>query len=388
MTASPRHIPYVDLAAQYAEERDELLPIIDRVMAAGQFVGGEPIEALERALAPICGAAHVVALNSGTDALILGMAALGIGAGDEVITPPNSFVASTAAIVALGARPVFADVLDDQNIDPAAIAKVVTVRTKAIMPVHLTGRIPDMDAIAEIAARHDLKIVEDAAQAIGSRYRDRPSGSFGDAGCFSGHPLKNLNACGDAGFVTTNDAKVAAAIRLMRNHGLADRNTVTRFGTVSRLDTLQAAILDFRLTKLAGIVERRRANAARYRRLLDPQLVFLPAERQHEFNTYHTLVVQVDRRDALQAHLATLGVGTAIHYPIPIHLQPAAASLGHKRGDFPVTERQAERILTLPIHPWLSADDIAFVCTTVNEFLGEQNRNAHGDDAVAVSRRA
>jgi dTDP-4-amino-4,6-dideoxygalactose transaminase len=388
VTASPRRIPYVDLAAQYAEERDELLPIIDRVMAAGQFVGGEPIEALERALAPICGAAYVVALNSGTDALILGMAALGIGAGDEVITPPNSFVASTAAIVALGARPVFADVLDDQNIDPAAVAKVVTARTKAIMPVHLTGRIADMDAIAEIASRHNLKIVEDAAQAIGSRYRDRPSGSFGDAGCFSGHPLKNLNACGDAGFVTTNDAKVASATRLMRNHGLADRNTVTRFGTVSRLDTLQAAILNFRLTKLSGVVERRRANVARYRRLLDPQLVFLPAERQHEFNAYHTLVVQVDRRDALQAHLARLGVGTAIHYPIPIHLQPAAASLGYRRGDFPVTERQAERILTLPIHPWLSADDIAFVCTTINEFLGEKNRDARGDDAVAVSRLA
>jgi dTDP-4-amino-4,6-dideoxygalactose transaminase len=388
VTASPRHIPYVDLAAQYAEERDALLPIIDRVMAAGQFVGGEPIEALERALAPVCGTAHVVALNSGTDALILGMAALGIGPGDEVITPPNSFVASTAAIVALGARPVFADVLDDQNIDPAAVAKAVTARTKAIMPVHLTGRIADMDAIAEIAARHDLKIVEDAAQAIGSRYRDRPSGSFGDVGCFSGHPLKNLNACGDAGFVTTNDAKVAETVRLMRNHGLADRNTVTRFGSVSRLDTLQAAILNFRLTRLPGIVERRRANAAHYRRLLDPELVFLPPERQHEFNTYHTLVIQVDHRDALQSHLTQAGVGTAIHYPIPIHLQPAAASLGHKTGDFPVTERQAELILTLPIHPWLSVDDVAFVCTTVNEFLAERNHDARGARAPAVRERA
>ncbi|HTV26498.1 MAG TPA: DegT/DnrJ/EryC1/StrS family aminotransferase [Xanthobacteraceae bacterium] len=367
-----RRIPYVNLAAQYAEERDELLPIIDGALTTGQFVGGEPIEALEHALRPICGAEHVVALNSGTDALIMGMAALGIGAGDEVITPPNSFVASTAAIVALGAQPVFADVLDDQNIDPEKVEKAVTSRTKAIMPVHLTGRIADMDPIVEIAEKHGLKIIEDAAQAIGSLYRDRPSGSFGDVGCFSGHPLKNLNACGDAGFVSTNDARIADAVRLMRNHGLADRNTVTRFGAVSRLDTLQAVILNFRIAKMPSIIERRRTNAARYARLLDAELVFLPPERQHEFNTYHTLVIQIDHRDELQTYLAQAGVGTAIHYPIPIHLQPAAASLGHKKGDFPVTERQAERILTLPIHPWLSDEDIAFVSDTVNDFLREK----------------
>jgi dTDP-4-amino-4,6-dideoxygalactose transaminase len=387
-TSSKRQIPYVTLAAQYAEERDELLPIVDRALATGQFVGGEPIESLERALVPICGAKHVVALNSGTDALIMGMAALGIGPGDEVITPPNSFVASTAAVVALGATPVFADVLDDQNVDPAKVEKAVTSRTKAIMPVHLTGRIADMDPIVETAQKHGLKIIEDAAQAIGSLYRDRPSGSFGDVGCFSGHPLKNLNACGDAGFVTTNDDKVADAVRLMRNHGLADRNTVTRFGTVSRLDTLQAVILNYRVTKMNSIIERRRANAARYARLLDPSLVFLPPERQHEYNTYHTLVIQIDHRDALQAHLGSLGVGTAIHYPIPIHLQPAAASLGHKKGDFPVTERQAERILTLPIHPWLSDDDIAFVSASVNEFLRDKANSARDNDAAARQRRA
>lgn len=367
--ATKRQIPYVNLAAQYAEERDELLPIVDRALATGQYVGGEPIEALERALAPICGAKHVIALNSGTDALIMGMAALGIGPGDEVITPPNSFVASTAAIMALGARPVFADVLADQNIDPDKVAQAVNSRTKAIMPVHLTGRIADMDPLIDIAGKHGLKIVEDAAQAIGSLYRGRPSGSFGDIGCFSGHPLKNLNACGDAGFVATNDAKVADAVRLMRNHGLVDRNTVTRFGAVSRLDTLQAVILNFRLTKMPSVIARRRANAARYARLLDPDLVFLPPERQHEFNTCHTLVIQVEQRNELQAHLAEAGIGTAIHYPIPIHLQPAAASLGHDKGDFPVTERQAERILTLPVHPWLGDDDIAFIAATVNQFV-------------------
>jgi dTDP-4-amino-4,6-dideoxygalactose transaminase len=372
VTETRRQIPYVNLGAQYAEERDELLPIIDQALAAGHFVGGEPIAVLEEALKPVCGVAHVVALNSGTDALILGMAALGIGAGDEVITPPNSFLASTGAIVALGARPVFVDVLEDQNIDPAKIEAAVTSRTKAIMPVHLTGRIADMDPIVEIAERYGLKIVEDAAQAIASRYRDLPSGAFGDVGCFSGHPLKNLNACGDAGFLTAKDSKVAEAVRLMRNHGLVDRETASRFGAVSRLDTLQAIVLGYRLTRLPSIIERRRINAAHYTRLLDPKVVFVPPERQHEYNTYHTFVVQVDHRDELQASLKDAGIGTAIHYPIPIHLQPAAAGLGYGKGDFPVCERQAESILTLPIHPWLSEDDIAFISATVNDFLWEK----------------
>ncbi len=384
MAETGRKIPYVNLGAQYLEEREELLPLIDQALIAGHFVGGEPITALEEALKPVCGADHVVALNSGTDALILGMAALGIGPGDEVITPPNSFVASTGAVIALGATPVFVDVLDDQNIDPARVEAAITSRTKAIMPVHLTGRVADMDPIVDIAERHGLKIVEDAAQAIASRYHDRPSGAFGDVGCFSGHPLKNLNACGDAGFLTARDPEVADAVRLMRNHGLVDRDTVRRFGAVSRLDTLQAVILKFRLTRLPSIIERRRNNAARYGRLLDPELVFVPPERQHEYNTYHTFVVQVDHRDALQAHLSEAGIGTAIHYPIPIHLQPAAAKLGLGKGAFPVCERQAERILTLPVHPWLTEDDIAFISATVNGFLRERRTNGSRIARVAV----
>ena len=374
MTATPRKIPYVDLGAQYAEERAELLPIIDRVLADGQYIGGTVIEALERDLAQLCGVKHVVALASGTDALALGLVAMGVGPGDEVITPPNSFVASTAVVVQVGARPVFVDVLDDQNIDPAKIEAAITPKTKAIMPVHLTGRVADMNPILEIAQRHGLKVIEDSAQAVGSRYHGQVSGSFGDVGCFSAHPLKNLNACGDAGFLTTNDDEIAETIRLLRNHGLADRNTVTRFGQVSRLDTLQAAILKYRLTRLPSIIERRRANAALYRQELNADLVFVPPERQHEFIAYHTMVIQVDYRDALQAHLTKLGIGTAIHYPIPIHLQPAAASLGHGPGDFPVCERQAQRILTLPVNPALTADDVRYVSAAVNEFLARQPR--------------
>lgn len=367
-----RRIRYVDLGAQYQEERDDLRAIFDRVMGEGQAVGGREIEELEHALAAMHGAKHVVALNSGTDALRLALIAMGIGPGDEVITPPNSFVASTAVIIDVGARPVFADVLADQNIDPAKVEAAITPRTRAIMPVHLTGRVAEMDSVMAIARRRSLMVIEDAAQAVGARYRGRLAGTFGTIGCFSTHPLKNLNAGGDGGFVVTESDDMAAAIRLLRNHGLADRNTVVRFGTVSRMDTLQSAIVGYRLSRLAGIIERRRKNAALYRALLDSNLVFLPEEQSHEFIAYHTLVVQVDHRDALRAHLAARGIETAIHYPIPIHLQPAAASLGHKRGDFPVCERQAERILTLPIHPWLDADDIRQVAATINDFLGSR----------------
>ena len=367
---SKLHIPYVDLAAQYAEERAELLPIVDRILSSGGYVGGEVIDRLEGKLAALCRTKHAVVLNSGTDALILGMRALGIGAGDEVITPPNSFVASTAAIVHLGAKPVFADVLPDQNIDPERIAAAITPRTKAIMPVHLTGRVADMDPIMDLAQRHGLFVIEDAAQSIGSTYRERPAGSFGDVGCFSTHPLKNLNGVGDGGFMTTNRDDVAASVRLLRNHGLADRNTVTEFGFVSRMDTLQAAVLEFRLGRLDDIIQKRRANAARYRSLLDTRHVFMAPDRQIEFNTHHTFIIQTEQRDALQQHLTEQGIGTAIHYPVPIHLQPAANTLGYGRGDFPVTERQAERILTLPVNQSLTAAQIDRVGDVINQFFG------------------
>jgi dTDP-4-amino-4,6-dideoxygalactose transaminase len=363
-------IPYIDLAAQYAAEREQLLPIIDDILASGSYIGGEVVERLEGKLAALCGVRHVVVLNSGTDALILGLRALGIGPGDEVITPPNSFVASTAAIVHVGARPVFVDVQSDQNIDPNLIAAAITPRTKAIMPVHLAGRIADMDPVLELARSHSLFVIEDAAQAVGSRYRGRPAGSFGAVGCFSTHPLKNLNAIGDGGFITTNSDDIFSFVRLQRNHGLVDRNTVKEFGLVSRMDTLQAAVLEFRLGRLDEIIGQRRANAAHYCSLFDRSDIFVAPERDFEFNTYHTFVIQVERRDPLQRHLANKGIGTAIHYPVPIHLQPAAAGLGYRRGDFPTTESQAERILTLPINPSLTCHQIETIAEETKRFLG------------------
>jgi dTDP-4-amino-4,6-dideoxygalactose transaminase len=310
-----------------------------------------------------------VTLNSGTDALILSMRALDIGPGDEVITPPNSFVASTAAIIAVGSTPVFADVLLDQNIDPAAVEAAVTPRTKAIMPVHLTGRMADMNPLMAIARKHSLAVIEDSAQAVGSTYDGRMSGTIGTLGCFSAHPLKNLNAAGDAGFVVTADAGLAARIKRLRNHGLINRSDVEEWGTVSRLDTLQAEVLRIRLRHLPSVIERRRRNAAHYGVGLAGLPIFVPPCRNIELNTFHTFVVQTDRRDELQRFLAGRGIETAIHYPVPIHLQAAAAHLGHRHGAFPVTERQARRILTLPVNQFLSVADINYICDCVREFF-------------------
>ena len=363
-------IPYVNISAQWDDERDELLPIIDRVMSSGQYIGGAEVESFEREAALEFGVDYVVALNSGTDALVYGLAAMGVGQGDEVITPPNSFVASTAAIVNLGATPVFVDVGPDQNINPALIEDAISPYTKAIMPVHLSGRMADMITIDEQAKSYGISVIEDAAQAAGSYLNGRPSGSWGRVGCFSAHPLKNFNACGDAGFITTSDPEIADKVRLARNHGLLDRDTVVRFGHVSRMDSVQAAILRFRLRRLHQVAERRRENVALYRSLLDVDSVSFSADKNGEFNTWHTFVVQVEKRDQLQRYLASKKVETAIHYPVPIHLQPAGKSLGYVPGDFPMAEKQAKQILTLPVHQFLTKDQIRRVAESVNDFVG------------------
>lgn len=363
-------IPYVNLSAQWGEEREELLPIIESVLESGQYVGSDEIDKLENEIEQEFGVRHVVALNSGTDALLLGLLAINVGPGDEVITPPNSFIASTAVISRVGAIPVFVDVGSDQNIDPRLIEQSITKKTKAIMPVHLSGRVSDMTTIMEIADRYNIPVIEDAAQAIGSRLEGKLSGSWGRVGCFSAHPLKNLNACGDAGFITTNDNQIAQKIRRMRNHGLIDRETAENFGFVSRMDAIQAAILRFRLPLLSEIAKKRRGNASLYRSILDPNVIFSPPDLEMEFNTWHTFVIQVENRDQLRQFLASRNIETAIHYPIPIHLQPAGQYLGYRHGDFPNTERQAGRILSLPIHQYLTGDQLGLVAKSINEFYG------------------
>jgi dTDP-4-amino-4,6-dideoxygalactose transaminase len=366
-------IPYVNLQAQGEEQCDELVRLFADIVRGGAFVGGEIIERFEARIAKRCGTAYAVALNSGTDALILALKVAGIRPGDEVITPPNSFVASTSSIIHVGARPVFADVLPDQNIDPEAVARAITPRTRAIMPVHLTGRICRMDEIQALADAHNLILIEDAAQSIGSTYKGRFSGSFGRLGCFSAHPLKNLNALGDAGFVTTDDSDAAARLGRLRNHGLVDRTTVQEWGYVSRMDVLQAAVLDWRLDKLDAIISRRREIGARYQERFDSsEDVFSPPCRKQEFNSFHTFVIQVDRRDELQEHLRACGIKTTIHYPVPIHLQPAARELGYGPGDFPRAESQAKRILTLPTNQHLSDSEVDHVADEVLNFYGNR----------------
>lgn len=359
-------IPYVRLGQQWREEREYLLPQIDNLLSSGQYILGPEVDALEKELSDFHGGHEVITLNSGTDALVFGLALMGVGRGDEVITPPNSFVASTAAIIHLGAKPVFVDVGDDQNIDVSLIANAITGKTKAIMPVHLTGRLAKMDELMALSIASGVPVIEDSAQAIGSKYQGVLAGTFGSMGCFSLHPLKNLNAIGDGGFLITKDAEIAERVKRLRNHGLIDRITVERFGYVSRLDALKALVVRHRLRLLPQVIERRRRNAARYSAQLDVSRVFFPPPDGQRFDTYHTFVVQLRNRDHVQKKLAEMGIGTSIHYPIPIHLQPASASLGHMRGSFPVAERQASMILSLPINQFMSDAEIDQVTEVVN----------------------
>lgn len=365
-------VPYVDLASQWLEDREELLPVIEGALASGQYILGREVERLEQSLAELCGVQYCVTLNSGTDALVIALHALGVGPGDEVITPPNSFIASTAAIAHVGAVPVFTDVLEDQNIDPDQVRRAISPRTKAVMPVHLTGRLCRMDHLSGIAQEFGLPIIEDAAQAIASRFLNRASGSWGEVACFSCHPLKNLAAAGDAGFLVTSNSALAEKARRFRNHGLADRNIASSFGVVSRMDGIQAAILHYRLGKLESIVERRRRNADQYFAELSGTPVLMPLEKSGEFNTYHTFVIQTPDRDRLRDYLTRNGVGTAIHYPIPLHLQPAVAKYGYTQGSFPVAERQADHILSLPIHQNLNREEISYVSTRIREFFASK----------------
>ena len=369
MSISSNRIPYVNLKAQWQEEKDDLLPIIEKVLSRGQYVFGDELDQFEENIAKLCGVKYATGLNSGTDALIFALQLSDIGKGDEVITPPNSFISSTSAIIHAGATPVFVDVLPDQNIDPLKIEAAITKNTKAIMPVHLTGRICDMEAIMDIAKRNNLVVIEDAAQAIGSQYKGQMSGSIGDIGCFSTHPLKNLNACGDAGFLTTNDENIYNQSKILRNHGIVNRNIVNHFGTVSRMDNLQAAILNYRLGNLEHVTQKRRSNAEVYFDEINMADIYIPEEKTYEYNTYHTFVVQTAHRDKLKEYLFSNGIDTAIHYPIPIHLQPASKKLGYKVGDFPITEKQSKEILTLPVNQYLTKDELERVICIVNEFV-------------------
>jgi len=367
----PDSVPQLDLPAQYKAIGAEIRTAVERVMASQQFVLGREGAALEEEIAKLCGVAHAVGLASGTDALILALRACGVHAGDEVLLPPFTFVATGSAVSALGAKPVFADIRPDTyNIDPAELERRVTSRTRAIVVVHLYGLAADMDPILAFAKSRKLPLIEDNAQAIGASYKGRRTGSLGDATCLSFYPTKNLGAYGDAGMLVTNSAELAARIRTLRNHGQAGKYLSTEPGWNSRLDEIQAAILRVKLRHLSNWQRARQSHAAEYNRLLSEIPGVMPPVAPEEFeHVYHQYTIRVEKRDALQKCLSERKISSTVYYPHPLHLQPLYSALGHKAGDFPHSERAAKEVLSLPMYPELRKEQIARVVEAVVEFL-------------------
>lgn len=363
-----RQVPYINLQLQHAKIKRELLAACGRVIDDAQFILGNEVKVFEEKLARYCGVQYAVGVNSGTDALFLALKAFHVGVGDEVITAPNSFLATASCIVATGARPVFVDIREDMNIDPSLIESKINKNTKAIIPVHLTGRPADMEPILKIAKNYDLRVIEDAAQAIGAEYHHQKVGSFGDVGCFSLHPLKNLNACGDAGALLTNNEGLYNAFIQLRNIGMKNRDEMDFWGYNSRLDTIQAALLNVKFSYLDQWTEERRQSARFYSEALR-SYVKVPEEGKDEKCIFHTYVIQTECRNEMQRFLEENGVGTKIHYPIPIHLQKASKFLNYSREDFPVCERVTSQMLSLPIHQDLTVEDKVYVVETIKKFF-------------------
>lgn len=360
-------VPYVDIAAQYQDHKEEILKSLDRVLASGQYIMGEELESFEQQFANLCQTKYAIGVANGTDAIVLTLKALGISEGDEVITAPNSWVSSMSSIALAGAIPRFVDVKDDYNMDPELLRKAITEKTKGILPVHLTGKAADMDLILDIAKEKGLWVIEDAAQSVNAEYKGRKTGSMGTAGCFSLHPLKNLNAAGDGGIITTNDESLYQKLLLWRNHGIQSRTEVLHWGYNSRLDCLQAAILNCKMPFIEQCTNTRRKNAAQYRERLS-KLVKCPVDEPNCRDVYHLFMIQCERRDQLKNFLGQNGIASAIHYPKPLHLLECASKLKYTTGDFPITEKQSDRILSLPVHQNLSIEQIDYVCDKIVEF--------------------
>jgi len=378
--AGPLSVPALDLKAQYRTIRDEIEPVVRQVLESQYFILGPEVAAFEAEAAAYCHAARAVGCSSGSDALLLPLMAIGLGPGDEVVTTPYSFFATAGAIWRTGARPVFVDIeADTYNIDPASIEAAITPRTRAIIPVHLYGQAADMDPINEIARRHKLFVLEDAAQAIGAGYGGKRAGTLGHASAFSFYPSKNLGGFGDAGMVTTDDPALAKQIARLRVHGMEPKYHHHEVGYNARIDALQAAILRVKLRHLDEWTEARRDVADRYRRLFAAnglgEVATLPVEKPGHYHVYNQFVIRVpdDARDPLRDHLAANRVGSEIYYPIPLHLQACFASLGHKPGDFPVAEAAAAGTIALPIYPELTDEALAHVVGSIASFFEAQS---------------
>jgi dTDP-4-amino-4,6-dideoxygalactose transaminase len=364
-------IGFVGLRDQYEALKDKIDAAIASVVRRSAFINGPELVAFERWFADYCGVPHALGVSSGTTAIELVLRALGVGNGDEVVTAANTFVATAAAIAAVGARPVFVDVDEGtSNIDPRHLESAVGPNTKAIVPVHLYGRPASMHEILAIAASRGIPVVEDAAQAHGARYRGTRTGAIGRAGCFSFYPTKNLGAFGDAGLVTTNDDELAAQIALLRDHGRTSKYEHAVAGYTARLDNLQAAVLRVQADCLDEWNARRRLVAQWYRSALPPG-VRVPGDDEDAAmeQVYHLFVVRVAKRDEFRAYLEERGVATAVHYPLPLHVQPAFRHLGYRMGDFPIAERRASEIVSLPMHPFLQPSQVQYIANLAHEFL-------------------
>src|ERR1700730_16552843 len=364
-------IPQFDLSAHFAVIGEEIRAAVDRVFSSQQFILGREGAALEEEIARLCGVAHGVGVGSGTDALVLALRSCGVAAGDEVILPPFTFVATGSAVSALGAKPVFADIHPNTyNIDPAQVERRVTPHTRAIVVVHLYGLAADMDPIMQFAQKKNIPVVEDSAQAVGAGYKGRRAGSLADVPCFSFYPTKNLGACGDAGMIVTDSAERAARLRILRNHGQTEKYISSEPGWNGRLDEIQAAILRVKLHHLPKWQRARQTHATEYTRHFSqiPGIMppLIPEGYEHVFHQY---TIRVEERDKLQSVLAEKTIGSSVYYPVPLHLQPLYASLGHKAGEFPHTEHDTQEVVSLPAYPELRPTQLARVAEAVTEFV-------------------
>lgn len=366
------NIPIANIELQDRVIQGKIREEIDKVINNSHFILGENVMKFEEEIAEYIGVNYAIGVASGTDALLLSLVAFGIKGGDEVIVTPYTMFASVSCVSWVGATPVFVDV-DSRtfNINPSKIENKITNKTKAIIPVHLFGQSADMDPILKLAEKYNLRIIEDACQAIGTEYKDRKVGSIGDIGCLSFFPTKNLGCYGDGGMVTTNDEKVAEKIGILRVHGAKSKYIHSMFGFNSRLDELQAAILRVKLTKLDEWNETRRNNARLYNKLLN-KVVTMPFKEEYNKHIYHQYTILADDRDRLQEYLKKNGVASAIYYPLPLHLQECYINLGYKKGDLPISESFSPRVLSLPIFPGLSNEEIEYVCGIINEFYDKR----------------
>ena len=361
-------IELIDLKKRYEDEKEDLLDIFDTVLKNGSLVLTDEVFNFEKKICEYTNSKYCLGLNSGTDALMMALWSLGIKRGNEIITSPISFIASVGAIVHIGAKPIFVDVKNDLNINEDLIESAITENTKAIMPVHWSGKICNMEKIIKIANKYDLKIIEDSAQGMGSYYKDQHAGTFGEISAFSAHPLKNLNAVGDSGFVTTNNKDLYDKIKLYRSHGMQSRDNVKIFGINSRLDSLNAEILSYRLTKLKNVINKRRKNISLYKKYIKTDKVILPEDGKDSYDSYVMMISLCENRNDLKDFLESKSIQSLVYYGTPLHLHDASKVLGYKRGDLINAERICEKVLSFPHNQYLLEEEIKYVSECINQF--------------------